>query len=255
MVLYHAEGAVAVVTLSYPKRRNAFCLVMRQQFYDRLFDLMHHDDQCRSIVLTGVEQNFCAGGDISEMRERTTLGSRLHSKLPLDIFELMVTGPKPIVAAVEGVAMGAGLSLAAAADYIVTSKPARYCCAFGKVGLLPDTGLFWSLSQRVGGGKARELMLSSREFDGQEALEMAFANEVVEPGQALPAALRVAERYVEMAPLALAHLKSALAAGIGSFDIAIETEINLQPLLRSSQDHREAAAAFLEKRKPVFVGN
>ncbi len=255
MVLLRAEGRVSIVTLNYPRRRNAFCLAMRQQLYDRLHHLMHYEDRCRSIVLTGVEQNFCAGGDISEMQDRTTLGARLHSRLPLEVFKLMVSGPKPIVAAVEGVAMGAGLSLSAACDYIVTSKTARYCCAFGKVGLLPDTGLFWSLPQRVGGGKARELMLSSRVFDGQEALELGFANEAADPDKALPAALKVAECYAEMAPLALAHLKSTLATGVDTFDSAIETEINLQPLLRNSQDHQEAVAAFLEKRKPVFVGN
>ena len=248
------DGAVAFVTLNYPKRRNAFSLKMRQVLLQSLAQLMHHDD-CRAIVLTGADGTFCAGGDISEMKARTVLEYRERNQLPLEIFKLMVEGPKAIVAAVEGVAMGAGVSLAAASDYVVCAANARFACAFVKVGLMPDTGLFWSLGQRVGAGKARELMLTAREFNGEEAADIGFANQRVEPEQVLTTALTVAHRYAQMPPLAMAHLKSALAGGIDSLDQAIETEVNLQPILRRSQDHLEATKAFMEKRPAVFVGN
>lgn len=248
------DGAVAIVTLNYPKRRNAFSLKMRQDLLQSLSHLMHHDD-CRAIVLTGADGTFCAGGDISEMKTRTVLEYRERNQLPLDIFKLMVEGPKAIVAAVEGVAMGAGVSLAAASDYVVCAANARFACAFVKVGLMPDTGLFWSLGQRVGAGKARELMLTAREFNGEEAADIGFANQQVEPGQVLAAALTIAQRYAQMPPLAMAHLKAALASGIDSLDEAIETEVNLQPILRRSQDHLEATKAFMDKRPAVFVGN
>lgn len=249
------QGEVAVVTLNYPQRRNAFSMAMRENLYETLYSLMYDDPGCRAIVLTGAGGVFCAGGDISEMKERTVLEYRERNLLPLNIFRLMVEGPKAIVAAVEGFAMGAGVSLAAASDYVVTSETTRYACAFLKVGLLPDTGLFWSLAQRVGGGKARELMLTAREFNGEEALRSGLANQVTAAGEALQAALAVAQEYTRMPPLGIAHLKAALATGIESLEEAIETETNLQPLLRQSQDHREAAAAFLEKRPAVFVGN
>jgi enoyl-CoA hydratase/carnithine racemase len=255
IVQVRQDGAIAIVTLNYPEKRNAFSLKMRETLYAQLHRLMHDDPTCRAIVLTGAGNTFCAGGDISEMQTRKVLEYRQRNQLPLDIFRLMVEGPKAIVAAVEGFAFGAGLSLAAACDYVVTSSSARYASAFVKMGLLPDTGLYWSLSQRVGGGLARELMLSAREFNGAEAGESGFANEVVEPGEALSAALKVAQRYAELPSVATAHLKAALASGIRTLDDAIETEVNLQPILRRSREHQEAVSAFMEKRKPVFVAD
>lgn len=249
------DGAVAVVTLNYPQRRNAFSLAMRRALRETLYRLAYLDESCRAIVLTGAGNAFCAGGDISEMKERPTLEFRERNLLPLEVFRLLAAGPRPVVAAVEGFAMGAGVSLAAACDYVVTARNARYACSFVKVGLLPDCGLYWSLAQRVGAGRARELMLSGREFNGEEAFETGFANHIVDPGAALEAALEVARQYAALPPLALAHLKAALAGGCDTLDQAIETEVNLQPLLRRSEDHVEATTAFMAKRKPVFVGN
>lgn len=255
IVRVESDGEVAIVTLNYPQRRNAFSLSMRESLLEVLYRLMYQDAACRAIVLTGAEGVFCAGGDISEMKERTVLEYRERNLLPLNIFKLLAEGPKPVVTAVEGFAMGAGVSLAAASDYVVSASNTRYACAFIKVGLLPDTGLFWSLAQRVGAGKARELVLSADEFNGEEALSMGFANQVAAPGETLKAAIEVAREYALMPPLAIAHLRAALAGGIDSLDQAIETEVNLQPILRRSQDHQEAAKAFMEKRPAVFVGN
>lgn len=255
IVQVERDGGVAIVTLNYPQRRNAFSLKMRETLYEVLYRLMHLDSSCQAIVLTGANGVFCAGGDISEMKERTVLDYRERNLLPLNIFRLLVEGPKAVVAAVEGFAMGAGVSMAAASDYVITASNTRYACAFVKVGLMPDTGLFWSLSQRVGGGKARELMLTADEFNGEEALRIGFANQLTAPGDALAAALAVAHEYARMPPLAVAHLKTALATGIDSLEEAIETEVNLQPILRRSQDHLEATKAFMEKRPAVFVGN
>lgn len=255
IVRVERDGGVAIVTLNYPQRRNAFSLKMRETLYEVLYRLMHQDSSCQAIVLTGANGVFCAGGDISEMKERTVLEYRERNLLPLNIFRLLVEGPKAVVTAVEGVAMGAGVSLAAASDYVITASNTRYACAFVKVGLMPDTGLFWSLSQRVGAGKARELMLTADEFNGEEALRIGFANQLAAPGETLPAALEVAREYARMPPLAVAHLKAALATGIDSLEEAIETEVNLQPILRRSQDHQEATKAFMEKRPAVFVGN
>ncbi|MFG0754676.1 enoyl-CoA hydratase/isomerase family protein [Pseudomonas sp. TYF_14] len=249
------DQGVAIVTLNYPQRRNAFSLKMRETLYERLYGLMYHDAACQAIVLTGANGVFCAGGDISEMKERTVMEYRERNLLPLNIFRLLVEGPKAVIAAVEGFAMGAGVSLAAASDYVVSAPDTRYACAFVKVGLMPDTGLFWSLAQRVGAGKARELMLTADEFNGEQALRSGFANELVPAGETRQAALAVARQYARMPPLAVAHLKAALANGIGSLDQAIETEVNLQPIMRRSQDHQEAAKAFMEKRPAVFVGN
>ena len=254
-VLVSREGAVAILSLNNPKRRNAFSLKMREELHQKLYQLAYLDNSCRAMILNGASQVFCAGGDISEMKPRTVLEFRERNLLPLEVFKILASGPKPIVAAVEGLAMGAGVSLSAACDYVVSSSTARFACSFIKVGLLPDCGLYWSLAQRVGAGAARELMMTGREFDGEEALRLGFANEITSPGQTLDAAMVIAQRYAALPPLALTHLKAALSSGCETLDKAIETEVNLQPLLRRSEDHREAAAAFMEKRKPVFVGN
>lgn len=117
IVQVRQDGAIAIVTLNYPQRRNAFSLKMRETLYARLYRLMHQEETCRAIVLTGAGNTFCAGGDISEMQTRKVLEYRQRNELPLGIFRLMVGGPKAIVAAVEGFAFGAGLSLAAACDH------------------------------------------------------------------------------------------------------------------------------------------
>lgn len=255
IVQVEQSDGVAVVTLNYPQRRNAFSLKMRETLYEVLYQLMYEDGSCRAIVLTGANGVFCAGGDISEMKERTVMQYRERNLLPLNIFRLLVEGPKAVITAVEGFAMGAGVSLAAASDYVVCAPDTRYACAFVKVGLMPDTGLFWSLAQRVGAAKARELMLTADEFNGEQALRIGFANQLAPSGETRQAAIEIARQYALMPPLALAHLKAALANGIGSLDQAIETEVNLQPIMRRSQDHQEAAKAFMEKRPAVFVGN
>lgn len=253
-VLVGREGPVAILTLNNPARRNAFALPVRQAFLVRLRELMAVEDSCRAIVVTGTGNCFCSGGDISEMKQRSPLEYRQRNQLVLDIYRLMVAGPKPVVAAVEGFAIGAGLSLAAASDYVVTADNVRYAAAFVKVGLLPDTGLFWTLSQKIGAGRARQLMLLGSQFDGRKAYQLGLANQLVEPGKALEAALEIARKLAAMPPLAMAMMKVALADGCTTLERAYESEINLQPLLRRSGDHKEALQAFLEKRKPVFTG-
>lgn len=255
VVLLERSGPIATLTLNRPAQRNAYSLTMREALLAYLHELMKPGDDCRAIVLCGAGGSFCAGGDISEMKRYTSLEVRARFGLVTDIFKLMVCGPKPVVSAVEGAAMGAGLSLVAASDYVVTAANARYGCSFAKMGVLPDSGLLWSLSQKVGAGTARDLMLQAGEFDGQRALALGFANEIAAPGMVRAAATEVAARLARMPPIAIALLKAALAGGCDTLEQAYETEINLQPLLRCSQDHREAVKAFLEKREPVFTGH
>ncbi|WP_201195568.1 enoyl-CoA hydratase/isomerase family protein [Pseudomonas fluorescens] len=251
------RGNVAIVTMNYPERRNAFSLNMRLALLETFHRLHHEDDGCRAIVLTGAGGHFCAGGDLSEMtsvspsllqmRERISIGVRL--------FRLLFTGDKPVVAAVEGNCMGAGISLAAACDLAVGSEEAKLACVFVKVGLLPDTGLLWTLPQKVGAGKARELMLSAEPFNGIQAGAFGLFNQVVAPGQALEAAVARAQRLAALPPVSLALLKSSLVRGGDSIEAAWRREVDLNPLTRQTQDHQEAVAAFMEKRQPTFSGN
>ena len=253
MVPMTRDGAVAVLTLNFPARRNAFCLQMRTQLRDRL-DAAMTDAEVRAIVLTGAGGHFCAGGDISEMKSHTLLQNRERWALVTALIRLIALGPKPVVAAVEGVAMGAGLSIAALADHVVAAGNANFGAAFIKVGLMPDMGALWSLPHRVGRTKAREILGLGRPFDGTEAGRIGLANDVVEPGQALVQAIAVAQEYAQLPPVTQALLKSALAQGVDSLDAAIRSEVEFQAVAMGTADHVEAVKAFMDKRAPRFEG-
>ncbi|MCM2459363.1 enoyl-CoA hydratase/isomerase family protein [Pseudomonas sp. CG7] len=257
LVQVHREGAVAIVTMNYPQRRNAFSMKMRLALLDTVQMLFHDDSESRAIVLTGAEGHFYAGGDLSEMtsvapsllamRERIAIGTRL--------FRLIFAGTKPVVAAVEGNCMGAGLSLAAACDLAVGSSTAKLACSFVKAGLIPDTGLLWTLPQKGGAGKARELMLSGATFDGIEAGRIGLFNQVVEPGSTLDQAVARATQIAQFPPVTVALLKASLVNGSNNISAAWRREVDLNPLTRQTEDHLEAVAAFMEKRQPTFSGN
>ena len=253
MVPARREGAVAVLTLHFPTKRNAFCLQMRTQLRDRLEAAMA-DAAVRAVVIAGADGHFCAGGDISEMESRTLLQNRERWALVTALIRLIALGPKPVVAAVEGFAMGAGLSIAALSDHVVVARDARFGAAFVKVGLMPDMGALWSLQHRVGRAKAREILGLARVFDGVEAGRIGLANEVAEPGAALSRAMAVAQEYACLPPVAVALLKNALSEGVEDLAAAIRTEVEFQAVAMGTQDHAEAVRAFLDKRAPVFEG-
>lgn len=253
MVPLTRSGAVAVLTLTYPARRNALCLQMRLQLRERLEAAMA-DAEVRALVITGAQGHFCAGGDISEMAPRTLLQNRERWNLVTALIRQIALGPKPVVAAVEGSAMGAGLSIASLCDYVVAARDARFGAAFVKVGLLPDMGALWSLQHRVGHSKASAILGLARNFDGVEAERIGLANELAEPGQALAGAMAVAEQYAALPPVATALLKSALAQGVDGLEAALRTEVDYQAVAMDSTDHAEAVRAFMEKRAPRFTG-
>jgi enoyl-CoA hydratase/carnithine racemase len=256
IVQVRREGDVSVVTMNYPERRNAFSMKMRLALTEVFQRLMHEDPDTRAIVLTGAAGHFCAGGDLAEMHAKTLplLAMRERIAVGVRLFKLIYTGTKPVVAAVEGTCFGAGMSLAAACDVVVSASTAKYSCAFGKVGLLPDTGALWTLPQRVGGGKARELMLSGAAIDAAEARRIGLVSEVAEPGATLDTAIAAAARFAAYPPVTVALLKASLVNAGNSIEDACRLETDLNPLTRQTSDHTEAVTAFMEKRKPVFTG-
>ena len=248
------DGLVAIVTLNNPGRRNAMGRQMRQLLRDTMHRLLTADPESRAIVLTGAGEHFCAGADISEMTQRTILQSREILAESCVVVRDMLAGAKPVVAAVEGVAFGAGLSLAVATDYVVAASNARFCAAFLRVGLIPDTGILWTLPEKIGMAHAREMLSLATEIDGVRAGEIGLANEVVEPGAARAAAIEVARGLAAHPPLGVALLKAALTDGAATMDAALRAEIDYQPLLRQSKDHQAACQAFFDKSTPVFTG-
>ncbi|MDB5590986.1 enoyl-CoA hydratase/isomerase family protein [Enterovirga sp.] len=254
LVRRHRDGAVAVLSLHAPTRRNALSLAMRAELHRELAAALA-DPDCRVVVLTGEGGHFCAGGDIVGMEGLDAISSRGRLASAHAIVRMLVEGDKPVVAAVEGFAVGAGLSLAAACDIVVASREARFACSFNRLGLVPDLGLAWTLPLRVGMGRARRIMLSGDTFDAAAAERWGLVDELAEPGQALAAALALAGRIAaETAPLSNACAKRLLASMPGSLDDVLRAEADSQSILYASRDFAEGRAAFLAKRKPVFTG-
>lgn len=250
-VLVRREGRLGIVTLNDPARMNALGRAMRARLTQCLAEL-NEDPACRAIVLTGAGEHFTAGGDLDGFKEASIAECRARLRTgPGPLLREMVAGPKPIVAAVEGYAYGAGMSLAAACDHVVASRATRWRCAFTRVGLVPDLGLLFTLPQRVGAARARRLILQANEIDAEEALRIGLVDELAAPAEALATACRIAERYADGPPLAIEFVKHALSLGL---EDQLRAEIDLQPAAMMSEDFREGIRAFREKRPPRFAG-
>jgi enoyl-CoA hydratase/carnithine racemase len=212
------------------------------------------DPACRVIVLTGSGGQFCSGGRVSPNLKPDIERTRRNVGVLQDIARLLYRGPKPTIAAVEGSAVGAGFSLAMACDHVVASEEVRFCASFGKLGLMADAGLTWTLPQRIGPARARDLLLTGREVRGTEAVALGLVDQLVPPGTCQAAAVEAGARYAGIAPLSLAATKRVMGRGHASLDEVLAAEAEEQPLLTFSQDYVEGRAAFREKRAPVFRG-
>ena len=250
MLTEHRDGATAVLTLNYPERRNALAIPMRRALAEAL-ERIEADPALRAIVITGAGGIFCAGGDISGMDAADLAAGRERFRLTHQLVRLLVHGSKPIVAAVEGWCVGAGLSLAMCCDTVVAARDARFAAGFGKIGLIADLGLLHTLPARIGQGRARQIFLYGDPMDAGRAEQIGLVDELVEAGDALNAATARAQRFTTMAPLPVALTRQWLAAGL---DAALDWEREAQSSLFLTADHAEGKAAFLQKRPPRFSG-
>ncbi|EEA01818.1 Enoyl-CoA hydratase/isomerase [Burkholderia sp. H160] len=254
LVLVEMQDGVAIVTLNNPKTRNALSRDLLMVLADQL-ETLRMDDGCRAIVLTGANGHFCSGGDVSGMSaERPLPVGRERMVIAHRVVRTLTQMGKPVVGAVEGYAAGAGFSLASACDYLVASFTAKFVSSFSKVGLLPDLGLMYTLPQRVGLAQAKRLLMSSRIVAAEEAQFLGITDRLAEPGEVISAALAVARELTANAPLSVALLKAAYARGITTLEDALAYEMDNQAALYLTNDHREAVAAFAEKRAPLFQG-
>ena len=250
-LLAERDGPVLVLTLDNTARKNALSPPLRAEM-EAVLDKAEGDSGIRAIVVTGAGGTFCSGGDLSAMQVGGPLQGRERLRPAHRMIRFLVAGSKPVVAAVEGWAAGAGLSLACACDTVVAAEDARFMAAFGKVGLMADLGLPHTLPHRVGLAKARQILLYGEPIDAAEAARIGLVDHVVPKGKTLEKALERAHLLAKGAPAAMALTKQLLANGL---DAALEQEKHFQALLFLSADHAEGKAAFFEKRPAAFTGD
>jgi 2-(1,2-epoxy-1,2-dihydrophenyl)acetyl-CoA isomerase len=250
VLLEARDGATLTLTLNYTQRRNALSMPLRAALTAAL-SRAEGDPGVRVIVLTGAGGHFCAGGDISGMNVEDLAAGRERFRATHRLVTQMVHCAKPIIAAVEGYAVGAGLSLALCCDTIVAAEDSRFAAGFGRIGLIADLGLNHTLPQRIGMGRARQVLLYGEQMDAATAERIGLIDHVVAPGTALAVARDRARVLAGSAPLPIALTKRLLADGL---DAGLAQERDLQSTLFLTEDHREGREAFLGKRKPVFKG-
>lgn len=250
-VLEDRDGPVLILTIDYPSRRNAVGVPIRTMLEDAI-ERAHADPSIRAIVVTGAAGNFCSGGDISGMNIDSVMDARERMRRTHRLVRLMAKGGKPIVAAVEGWCVGAGLALACGCDAIVGAEDARFAAGFHKIGLISDMGLPHFLPARVGMGRTRRILFFHEQVAAPEAERIGLIDYLAAPGQALAVALEKARFLANEAPGPIALTKQMLAEGL---DEALAEEQHNQATLFTTADFREGRAAFLEKRKPAFKGS
>lgn len=260
-LLIRRDGGVAVLRLNRPDRLNAMTKPMMQALVATLASCAV-DETVRCVVLTGAGRAFCAGGDVRSQAETAARGSDLTPeqraddlRVAMEASRLLHEMPKPTIAMMNGVAAGAGASLALACDLRVAGDSARLTMAFGKVGLSGDFGGTWFLTQLLGPSKARELYFTSEVLDARRMEALGLINRLV-PDTALEAeAMQLATQLADGPTFAFRYMKRNLnTANTGTLSETLDSEAYGMLRCRESEDHRAATRAFVDKVAPVFTG-
>lgn len=258
-LLVQDEKSVRMITLNRPDSLNAFNEAMTTELAD-LFRKTARESAVRAVVITGAGRAFCSGQDLAELEpgyragQTPALGKRLREGYN-PVLERLAVLPQPVVAAVNGVAAGAGCSLALACDIRLASDKASFIEIFLNVGLIPDSGSSYFLPRLVGLSKALELCLTGDKLPADEAKRLGLVREVFSPEELLPKTLELAARLAAMPTKAIALTKRLLYAAHGrDLSEQLEAEAYAQETAGLTHDHVEGVMAFIEKRKPAFKG-
>jgi 2-(1,2-epoxy-1,2-dihydrophenyl)acetyl-CoA isomerase len=255
-ILFTVENAVARITFNRPQVFNSMHHAMRMEILEAL-DVCARDADIRAVLITGSGKAFCAGEDLQEVVDPrgpslTEIISTGYNPIVLKIRNL----EKPVVAAVNGVAAGAGANIALACDITVASASATFTQAFSKIGLIPDSGGTWTLPRLVGMQRAAALMMLSDRITATEAAAMGMIWKVFPDETFAEDSGKLALTLAQMPTKGLAYTKQALNSTFSNdFETQLGVEDRLQAAAGNTDDYREGVAAFLEKRKPLFKGH
>jgi enoyl-CoA hydratase len=252
LLVERPSDAIVVFRLNRPQVRNALNLEVRARLAD---EVTRHaaDSAIRCLIITGSDTVFAAGADISQMVEAGPV--EIMARNLQKYWRTIMDCPKPVIAAIEGFALGGGLELALCADIIVAGEGARLGLPEVKIGILPGGGGTQKLARLVGRQRAMLLLMTGKMFSAAEAHAMGVISELAPTGQALPRAIEIAREIAGMPPIAVMQIKEIVNAGLNApLETALMLERKALLLQFATRDQKEGMRAFLEKRKPTFEG-
>jgi 2-(1,2-epoxy-1,2-dihydrophenyl)acetyl-CoA isomerase len=247
------DEGVALITLNRPEKLNSYNRQMRLDFADALKRASADDAVC-AVVVTGEGRAFCAGADVSAMDSKANVEDDLNTEYSA-LLSVIQTMPKPVIAAINGPAAGIGMTTALTCDLKVMGESAYLMSAFANIGLVPDGGLSWLLTQQLGYARAYQLAIEAEKIEAARALDWGLVNRTVADEDVLPNALGWARSLTDRAPLAMGQTKRVFrAASDQGLRNAMAYEAMAQRTLIATEDCAEGVKALFEKRKPVFKG-
>lgn len=253
-VLYEKRGQIAYVTINRPKTLNALnCDVLNELIY--LIKDINADSDVRVVILTGADRSFVAGADISQMQKLTTEEGREMTRLGQECMSLIEKTTKPVIAAVNGFALGGGCELAMSCDFIIASEKAKFSQPEVNLGIIPGFGGTQRLPRLIGKNMAKYLIMTGEMLNAQQAYEIGIVQKVVPADKLLDTATEIAHTIIEKAPIAIRMAKLAVNNGINmDLTSAIEYEAEAYTVSFTSEDRVEGMTAFVEKRPADFKG-
>jgi 2-(1,2-epoxy-1,2-dihydrophenyl)acetyl-CoA isomerase len=253
-VIVEHHGDIALVRLNRPRTRNALDPIVKAGLETAIPALMD-DSAVRCLVITGTDDAFCAGGDLNSMNDRGAPSVRARMHRTYTWSQRILTGEKPVVAAVNGAAAGAGFSLALLCDIAVVADTAHFRAAFPGLGAVPDLGLALTLPRAIGTARAKDILLTNRRIDADEAVTIGIAKRVVPAASLIAGAMQLATDLAAGPATSLGLTKMLLNNAYGPINDFFATEAMAQAVAFGSREFAEGVSAFLAKRKPDFKSN
>jgi 2-(1,2-epoxy-1,2-dihydrophenyl)acetyl-CoA isomerase len=249
------QDGIATITLNRPDKKNAMLIGMRDRIA-AIAEEVNDDDNIRVVIFTGAGTDFCAGADVSEMAKGGISGSLFKARHMQKAIKGLGHIEKPMIGAIRGVAVGMGMSMALACDYVIATETLRMGAVQRKIGLCPDAGNVWFLNRLLGTARAKEMVYSARMVGAKEALEIGLVSKIVADDQLMPEALALARSFADAPTLALSMAKRMFdVASAMTLDQFMDFEGTTVPLIAQSEDFKEGTRSFIEKRPAKFTGN